>query len=102
MSPVFVPLLHVQIQMFVNATFDIVPCSFYQCIIIKLFDAHFQIFIPVAWIFLADKTNDCIWQAFNWLTSAVNTIAVAYVGVDFERAFFSQVSNHFSGAQLIG
>jgi len=33
---VFVPL---QVHMFVDATFDVVPSPFYQCLIIMVFDA---------------------------------------------------------------
>ena len=89
--------------MFVDATYDIVPYPFYPCLIIIVFDACLQISIPVPWIILMTvKTNECYWHAFNWLTSAVDNIAPAYVGVEFESAFFSQDSNHFPGAQLIG
>jgi len=88
--------------MFVDATFDVVPSPFYQCLIIMVFDARLRIFIPVAWILMTGKTNECYWQAFNWLTSAVDSINPAFVGVDFERAFFSQVTNHFSEAEIVG
>ena len=88
--------------MFVDATFAIVPHPFYQCLIIMVFDARLRIFIPVAWILMTGKTNECYWQAFNWLCSAVDEIAPAYIGVDFKRAFFTQVTNHFSEADLIG
>ncbi|KAL3778828.1 hypothetical protein HJC23_002885 [Cyclotella cryptica] len=95
-------LMYPMVHMFVDATFDIVPHPFYQCLIIMVFDARLRIIIPVAWILMTGKTNECYWQAFNWLCSAVDEIAPAYIGVDFERAFFTQVSNHFSEADLIG
>eukprot|EP00804_Cyclotella_cryptica_P003775 CCRYP_008952-RG/>CCRYP_008952-RG protein AED:0.38 eAED:0.62 QI:0/0/0/1/0/0.33/3/0/196 len=98
----FAILSTISVHMFVDATFDIVPHPFYQCLIIMVFDARLRIFIPVAWILMTGKTNECYWQAFNWLCSAVDEIAPAYIGVDFERAFFTQVSNHFSEADLIG
>ena len=63
----FVPLLHVQIQIFLNETFDIAPCPFYQCIIIKVFDAHFQIFIPVAWIFWPIKLTNAFGRSSTGL-----------------------------------
>eukprot|EP00804_Cyclotella_cryptica_P014847 CCRYP_021233-RA/>CCRYP_021233-RA protein AED:0.19 eAED:0.19 QI:1615/0.57/0.5/1/0/0/8/0/352 len=95
-------LMYPMVHMFVDATFNIVPHPFYQCLIIMVFDARLRIFIPVAWILMTGKTNECYWQAFNWLCSAVDEIAPAYIGVDFERAFFTQVSNHFAKADLIG
>ena len=88
--------------MFVDAPFDAAPSPFYRCLIIMVFDAKLHIFIPVAWILMTGKTNECYWQAFNWLTSAVDSINPAFVGVDFEWAFFSQVTNHFSEAEIIG
>lgn len=88
--------------MFVDATFDIVPFPFYQCLIIMVFDARLHIFVPVAWILMTGKTIECYWQAFNWLTSIVDSIDPAFVGVDFERAFFTQVLNHFAEAEIIG
>lgn len=88
--------------MFVDATFDIVPHPFYQCLIIMIFDARLKIFIPVAWILMSGKTDECYWQAFAWLTSAVEDLNPAFCGVDFEIAFFHQVAIHLTGVDLIG
>ena len=51
---------------------------------------------------MTSKTLECYWQAFNWLTSVVDLIAPAFVGVDFERAFYPQDANHFTEAEIIG
>ena len=80
--------------MFVDATFDIVPHPFYQCLIIMIFDARLKIFIPVAWILMSGKTDKCYWQAFAWFTSTVEDLDPAFCGVDFEIAFFRQVAVH--------
>mgnify|MGYP006195648677 FL=1 len=88
--------------MFVDATFDIVPHPFYQCLIIMIFDARLKIFIPVAWILMSGKTDECYRQAFAWLTSAVEDLNPAFSGVDFEIAFFRQVAVHLTGVDLIG
>jgi hypothetical protein len=62
-SHIFVPLL--QVQVFVDATLDVVPYPFYQYLIIIMFDACLQIFIPGAYILITSKTNECYWQAFH-------------------------------------
>ena len=67
-----------------------------------VFDAALKIYVPVAWVLMSGKTEECYWQAFNWLTSAVEDIDPSYIGVDFERGFFTQISNHFPDAKLIG
>ena len=54
------------------------------------------------YILLTSKTTECYWQAFNWLSSAVEGINPSYIGVDIECAFFSQACNHFPEATLIG
>lgn len=51
---------------------------------------------------MTGKTEECYWQAFNWLCSEVSECSPYCVGVDFERAFFKQVSIHFPNAKLIG
>lgn len=88
--------------MFVDATFNIVPHPFYQCLIIMIFDASRRIYIPVAWALMTGKTSECYWQVFNWITTTVQELDPSYIGVDFERAFFSNVSIHFPEAKLVG
>ena len=78
------------------------PVPFYQCLIIMVFDAARKVYVPVAWILMSGKTEQCYWQAFNWRTSAVNDIDASYIGVDFESAFFSQLGIHFPDAKLMG
>ncbi len=51
---------------------------------------------------MSGKTEECYWQAFNWLCSEVNECAPFCVGVDFERAFFRSVQLHFPDTKLIG
>ena len=84
-----------------DATFSIVPVPFYQCLIAMVFDASLKIYVPVAWILMSGKTEECYWHAFNWLTNAVEDIDPSYTGVDFDRGFFTQISIHFSCAKLI-
>ena len=88
--------------MLVDATFNIVPHPFSQCLIIMIFDASHQIYIPVAWALMTGKTSECYWQVFNWITTTVQELDPSYIGVDFERAFFSNVSIHFPEAKLVG
>mmetsp|Transcript_18023 Transcript_18023/g.32666 ORF Transcript_18023/g.32666 Transcript_18023/m.32666 type:complete len:108 (-) Transcript_18023:337-660(-) len=80
-------LAYPELQMFVDATFDVVPHPFYQCLIIMIFDVGVKTYVPTAWILMTGKTDECYWQAFNWLTSTVQNITPAYIGVDFEWFF---------------
>ena len=78
--------------MFVDATFNIVPHPFCQCLI----------YIHVAWALMTGKTSECYWQVFNCITTTVQELDPSYIGVDFERAFFSNVTIHFPEAKLVG
>ena len=91
-----------KVQIFVDCTYGIVPHPFYQLFHVMVFDVAHQIYIPCAWVLMIGKTTECYWQVFNWLTSAVQDMDPAFVGVDFEWAFFSQVPNHFCEAEVIG
>ena len=91
-----------KVQIFVDCTYGIVPHPFYQLFIVMVFDVARQIYIPCAWVLMTGKTTECYWQVFNWLTSAVQDMDPAYVGVDFERAFFTNVRIHFENAKLLG
>lgn len=51
---------------------------------------------------MTGKTSKCYSVDFSWLTSAVESIKPVFVGVDFERAFWTQDTNHFAGADIIG
>ena len=88
--------------MFVDATFSCVPIPFYQCLIVMVFDQSLRIYIPVAYILMSGKTEECYWQAFNWLTLEVNDCNPFCVGVDYERASFLMVGLHFPETRLIG
>lgn len=68
-----------------------------------MFHPTIKIYTPIAWILMSGKTEECYWQAFNWLTSELGEDCNPYcVGVDFERAFFRQVKLYFPEAYLIG
>ena len=67
-----------------------------------VFDASLKIYVPVAWILMSGKTEECYWHAFNWLTNAVEDIDPFYIGVDFEQGFLTQITVHFPCAKLSG
>ena len=92
----------VQVQLLFDATFSIVPAPFKQCLIAMVFNAALKIYVPVAWILMTGKSDECYWQAFNWLTNSVECIDPSYIGVDFELAFFRMIDIHFPDAKLLG
>jgi hypothetical protein len=67
-----------------------------------VFDAALKIYVPVAWILMTGKPDECYWQAFNSLCNTVEFIDPSYIGVDFELAFFRMIGIHFLDAKLFG
>lgn len=89
-----------KVHLFVDATFKIVPQPFYQCFIIVVFDARSS-HIHTMCRDTSDWKNKWVILANNWLYSTLDSIDPAYAGVDFKRAFISQVASHFPDANLI-
>lgn len=67
-----------------------------------VFDAALKIYVPVAWILMTGKSDECYWHAFNWLCNSVECIEPSYIGVDFKLAFFRMIGIHFPDAKLLG
>ena len=67
-----------------------------------IYDAGRRIYTPVAWALMTGKTNECYWQVFNWITFVVQDLDPSQIGIDFELAFFTNVSIYFPEAKLIG
>ena len=76
--------------MFVDATFDTVPQPFYECLIIMIFDVCLKIFIPVAWILMSGKTDECYWQYFSWLCLSMEDLDPAFCGFTLKLLSFAK------------
>ena len=89
-------------QIFVDATFACVPSPFYQCLIVMVFDQSLEIYIPVMYILMTGKTQECYWQAFTYIRNEVPGCDPYCVGVNFELAFFSYSEEFLPGCTFDG
>ena len=88
--------------MYVDATFACVPNPFYQLLIVMVFDVSLKIYIPIMYILMSGKTEECYYQAFTYIRGEVPDCDPYCVGVDFEPAFFNAVDLFFPSANLVG
>jgi hypothetical protein len=86
----------------VDATFACVPQPFYQCLIVMVFDKALLIYIPVMWILMTGKTTECYHQAFTYIQGEAPDCEPSFIGVDFERAFFTNAGLFFPESDLVG
>lgn len=86
-----------------DATFSCVPKPFYQCFILMVKDKSLSSYIPVAYILMTGKTQECYYQALHVFKCDTDHECDPYsVGVDYEVAFFKMVNVQFPDAFLVG
>ena len=67
-----------------------------------VYDSSMFIYIPVMYILMTGKTEECYHQAFTYIHGELPTCDPYCIGVDFERAFFSAAGLFFPEAHLVG
>ena len=88
--------------MYIDATFACVPNPFTQMLVVMVFSAQYNIYIPCVWILMTGKTTLCYQHALSCLQSIKHNLDPKYVGVDFEPALFNTVKKYFPNAEIIG
>ena len=67
-----------------------------------VYDQALRIYIPVMYILMTGKTEECYHQAFTYIRGELPACDPYCIGVDFERAFFSAAGLFFPEAHLVG
>ena len=88
--------------MYIDATFGCAPNPFTQMLVVMVFNAQYDIYVPCVWILMTGKTTRCYWHALSCLLSINPNLDPKYVGVDFEPALFNTVKLYFPDAEIIG
>ena len=53
------------LDVFVDATFDCCPNSFYQCLIFMIYDHATSSYVPILYALMTSKCKEAYWQVFN-------------------------------------
>ena len=62
-NPELFGALNGKVQVYIDGTFRIVPNSFYQCLIVMVFDVQAEIYVPVTYVLMTSKTESLYWHA---------------------------------------
>ncbi|KAF1740872.1 hypothetical protein MXB_2412 [Myxobolus squamalis] len=99
----FMSILQYDGYTFIDATFHIAPAPFVQCLIVMVFNAGTDLYVPCAYILLTSRREDTYINAFHemivlmkyrWMPRAIT--------VDFELAFMSAVQQEFTDRVIVG
>lgn len=85
------------VQLFIDATFNVVPDPFKQLLVIMVKDAGSEMYLPVFHVLMTGKTLFLYRFTFNLCIAALgNVIKVQTVVCDFEKALIQAIKGLFS------
>jgi hypothetical protein len=91
------------VQLFVDGTFQSVPRSFHQCVVVKVHDAASRVFIPVFYTLTTNRTATAYARMFRCIADAMGQAPrPAQVVVDFQQALIDSVGVSYPDARVIG
>ena len=98
----FYYLSHAQ-SLFIDATVSIAPKPFYQCLAMMIFEETLQIFLPILYILMTNKSQKMYRNALEWVFKLSNRrINPKTVTCDFEQALMNAVDGIFPFSKIIG
>jgi len=91
---------------FVDATFSIVPSSYYQLLTILTFNIQAQTYVPSAFILMSGKHENCYLAAFSALNVVCRGLKLSikpkYIMTDFEKGLRNALEWTYPEAKLLG
>ena len=90
-------------HLFIDATFSIAPKPFYQCLVVMLFDETLQIYIPILYILMTNKSQKMYRNALEWIFKlSGRRIMPQTVSCDFELGLINAIQGIFPYAKING
>ena len=85
-----------RVDLFIDATFDCCPHPFYQCLIIMAFDKRTDVYVPVLYILMSNKSEALYYQALCQVAIlSDHKLDVHSYTTDFERAIINSCELYF-------
>ena len=89
-------LKNVQLDIFVDATFDCVPSPFYQCLIVMVYHNETSTYVPVLYALMTHKNETLYWHVFLAVVYCSEwTITARTYTTDFELGLMNQMWRQF-------
>jgi len=90
-------------NLFIDATFSVAPKPFYQCLVVMIFDKTLQIYIPILYILMTNKSQKMYRNALEWVFKlSGRRINPKTVTCDFELALINAIQGIFPFAKITG
>jgi hypothetical protein len=89
-NPALISLLkNIQLDIFVDATFDCIPYPFYQCLIIMVYHNETSTYIPVLYALMMHKNEMLYWRVISVVVDCLEWTVTART--DFELMQMNQM-----------
>ena len=90
-------------HLFIDATFSVAPKPFYQCLVVMIFEETLQIYIPILYILMTNKSQKMYRNALEWVFKlSSRRIKPRTVTCDFELALINAVQSVFPYTKING
>ncbi|KAK1930035.1 hypothetical protein P3T76_014532 [Phytophthora citrophthora] len=102
--PALVRLLtYDNVSLFLDATFRCVPASFYQCIVVMVYDRGSRCFVPCVTILSTTKTEWSWWHALHGVQVCTKmSMQPGTIMCDYERAVLNAARDQFPESTTVG
>jgi len=82
---------HGKVNLFIDCTFKCCPRGFYQCLIIMMYSAAYDSYVPVFYALLESKTELVYYHALEQCIGASNwKLDASTVSCDFDQSLINQ------------
>ncbi|OWZ19629.1 hypothetical protein PHMEG_0006081, partial [Phytophthora megakarya] len=96
-------LTYDNVFLFVDGTFSCVPASFYQCVVIMVYDRASRCFVPAVHILSTSKTEWSWWHCFHCVQVTTGmAMQPGTITCDYERAVINAVRDQFPESTIVG
>ena len=90
-------------SLYIDATFSIVPKPFYQCLVVMIFEETLQIYLPILYILMTNKSQKMYRNALERIFKLSGRRAnPKTITCDFEQALLNAIRGIFPYSKIIG
>ncbi|KAK1933972.1 hypothetical protein P3T76_011732 [Phytophthora citrophthora] len=96
-------LMYDNVSLFLDATFRCVPASFYQCIVVMVYDRGSRCYVPCVTILSTTKTEWSWWHALHGVQVCTKmSMQPGTITCDYERAVLNAARDQFPEPTTVG
>ena len=90
-------------SLYIDATFSIAPKPFYQCLVVMVFEETLQLYLPILYILMTNKSKKRYRNALKWIFKLSGRRAnPATITCNFEQALLNAISGTVPYSKIAG